>query len=379
MGFTGFTLVMPFLPLFIRQLGVTDVGEIALWTGLSLGITPALTALLSPFWGRLADRFGRRLMAGRSLAACLLTMAAMSFVTEPWHVLALRGVLGLLTGYGGLMLTMAAESSPPATVGASIGMVQTAQRLGPTVGPVIGGLIAGLFGLRLAFLITAGLYGIALVLLFTLYDERATHAAPARAEERGRLGVRDALTLQNFALLMAVLFCCHFVERSFGPILPLYIEQLGVRSGRVAFGAGLLFSIAALAGAIGHHTAGTLLVRHRPRLIIGVGAMGAAAASALMAGAVNVWMLGGAAALFGTSVGVATTETYAAAAAVIPAGAHATGFGVLTSASLTGLAVSPVVAGIIGIAGMRVVFVVNVAIMAVLALVVRGRMVDAGP
>ena len=89
MGFTGFTLVMPFLPLFIRQLGVTDVGEIALWTGLSLGITPALTALLSPFWGRLADRFGRRLMAGRSLAACLLTMAAMSFVTQPWHVLAL--------------------------------------------------------------------------------------------------------------------------------------------------------------------------------------------------------------------------------------------------------------------------------------------------
>ena len=189
--------------------------------------------------------------------------------------------------------------------------------------------------------------------------------------------MRDALTLQNFALLMAVLFCCHFVERSFGPILPLYIEQLGVRSGRVAFAAGLLFSIAALAGAIGHHTAGTLLVRHRPRLIIGVGAMGAAAASALMAGAVNVWMLGSAAALFGTSVGVATTATYAAAAAVIPAGAHATGFGVLTSASLTGLAVSPVVAGIIGIAGMRVVFVVNVTIMAVLALVVRGRMVDA--
>ncbi len=379
MGFTGFTLVMPFLPLFIRELGVTDVGEIALWTGLSLGITPALTALLSPFWGRLADRFGRRLMAGRSLAACLLTMAAMAFVTRPWHVLALRGVLGLLTGYGGLMLTMAAESSPPATMGASIGMVQTAQRLGPTVGPVIGGVIAGLFGLRHAFLVTAGVYGLALVLLFTLSDERAAHTVPAPAEERERLGVRDALTLQNFALLMAVLFCCHFVERSFGPILPLYIEQLGVRPGRVALGAGLLFSIVALAGAIGHHTAGKLLVGHRPRLVIGVGTLGAAAASALMAGAVNVWMLGSAAAIFGLSVGAATTATYAAAATVIPAGAHATGFGVLTSASLTGLAVSPVVAGAIGTAGMRVIFVVNVAIMTALALIVRARMAVTGP
>ena len=32
-GFTGFTLVMPFLPLYLQQLGVTDVGEIALWSG----------------------------------------------------------------------------------------------------------------------------------------------------------------------------------------------------------------------------------------------------------------------------------------------------------------------------------------------------------
>jgi hypothetical protein len=47
-GFTGFTLVMPFLPLFIRQLGVSDVGEIALWAGVSLGVTPAVNALVSP-------------------------------------------------------------------------------------------------------------------------------------------------------------------------------------------------------------------------------------------------------------------------------------------------------------------------------------------
>ena len=75
-GFTGFTLVMPFLPLFIRQLGVTDVGEIALWTGAILGVTPALTALMSPFWGRLADRFGRRIMVARSLVACAVVDGA---------------------------------------------------------------------------------------------------------------------------------------------------------------------------------------------------------------------------------------------------------------------------------------------------------------
>src|SRR5206468_4494858 len=76
MGFTGFTLVMPFLPLFIRQLGVSDVGEIALWTGFSLGVTPALNALVSPFWGQLADRLGRKIMVVRSLLACVMVMAS---------------------------------------------------------------------------------------------------------------------------------------------------------------------------------------------------------------------------------------------------------------------------------------------------------------
>ena len=67
MGYTGFTLVMPFLPLFIAQLGVSDVGKIAMWTGISLGVTPGLTALLAPAWGRLGDRLGRKIMVERSL------------------------------------------------------------------------------------------------------------------------------------------------------------------------------------------------------------------------------------------------------------------------------------------------------------------------
>src|SRR5439155_2114300 len=77
-GFTGFTLVMPFLPLYIRQLGVTDVGEIALWTGLCLGVTPGITAVLSPLWGRLADRYGRKIMVERSLVCFGVMMAAMA-------------------------------------------------------------------------------------------------------------------------------------------------------------------------------------------------------------------------------------------------------------------------------------------------------------
>ena len=67
MGFAGFTVVMPFLPLYISELGVRDVGEIAMWSGLTLGATPAITAISAPLWGRVGDRYGSKLLVIRSL------------------------------------------------------------------------------------------------------------------------------------------------------------------------------------------------------------------------------------------------------------------------------------------------------------------------
>src|SRR5688572_18501843 len=162
-GFTGFTLVMPFLPIYLQQLGVTDVGEVALWSGLSLGVTPAMTAILAPFWGRLSDRFGRKIMVERSLVSFIFLMGGMAYVTKAWHVFALRAVQGLFAGYGALALTMAAESAPRDKTAYAIGIVQSAQRLGPALGPIIGGLVAQMVGLRNAFLVTSVFYVVALV------------------------------------------------------------------------------------------------------------------------------------------------------------------------------------------------------------------------
>src|SRR5258708_4544966 len=182
-GFMGFTLVMPFLPLYFHALGVDDVGRVAMWSGLSLGVTPALTALLAPFWGRLADRFGRKIMIERSLASFVVVMSAMAFVTRPWHVFALRAIQGLFAGYGALTLTMAADSAPPGRMGQAIGTVQTAQRLGPALGPVLGGSLAAVVGLRRAFLAPGACYGLPLVVVFLVYHEPNV---PAPAESAPR-------------------------------------------------------------------------------------------------------------------------------------------------------------------------------------------------
>jgi len=376
MGYTGFTLVMPFLPLFIAQLGVTDVGEIAMWTGVSLGITPGLTALLAPAWGRLGDRYGRKVMVERSLVSFVILMAAMAWVTRVWHVLALRAVQGLFAGYGSLSVAMAAESAPREKMPSAIGLVQTAQRIGPAVGPVLGGVLAGLVGLRRAFIATAVFYAIGLGVVHVMYDDRATHAPPPEEAETGRVTFRDVLAFQNFILMMGVIFGLQFVDRSFGPVLPLWVEQVGVPHARVPVIAGVLFSFMACTGALGHHFCSRLLKRYASRTVICGGAAVAALGSGLLGISGSLWVMCAASVLLGLGIGAAMTASYSAAGAVIPPGAHGTGFGVLTSASLVGMASSPFIAGLLGGASIRIVFFVDLAMLALLALLVQNAMVD---
>ena len=274
MGYTGFTLVMPFLPLFIGQLGVTDPGQIAMWTGVSLGITPAMTAILAPAWGRFGDRFGRKIMVERSLVSFVVLFAAMAYVSRAWQVLAIRAVQGLFAGYGSLSVAMAAESAPRDRMPSAIGLVQTAQRIGPGVGPLIGGALAGLVGLRRAFLVTAVFYAVGLVLVHVMYDEPnasnrenlsnlpnlPNHPNLSNLSNPPNLSTRvtfrNVLAFQNFILMMVVIFGLQFVDRSFGPVLPLYVEQAGRSHAQVALISGVLFSIMACTGALGHHFCG---------------------------------------------------------------------------------------------------------------------------
>ena len=375
MGYTGFTLVMPFLPLFIGQLGVADVGQIAMWTGLSLGVTPGLTALLAPAWGRLGDRYGRKIMVERSMISFVVLFAAMGYVTKAWHVLVLRAVQGLFAGYGSLSVAMAAESAPRDRMPSAIGAVQTAQRIGPAVGPLIGGVLAQVVGLRHAFFATAMFYAAGLAVVHLLYDDRAIHEV-ADTVETGRVTFRNVLAFQNFLLMMFVIFGLQFVDRSLGPVLPLWVEQVGVAHARVPLVSGVLFSIMAFTGALGHHFCGKLLRRHTSRVVIAGGAACAAAGCGLLSVSGNFWIMCAASVLFGIGIGAAMTASYSAAGAVIPPGAHGAGFGVLTSASLAGMATSPFIAGALGGASIRIVFLADLALMALLAVMVQRTMKD---
>ena len=373
-GFTGFTLVMPFLPLYIAELGTTDLGEIAMWTGLTLGATPAVTAISAPLWGRVGDKYGSKVLVIRSLTAFILTKAGMAFVTAPWQLFALRALLGVFAGYGALTISMAAQSGGPRDrMARAIGAVQTGHRLGPAIGPVIGGLLAPLVGLRNSFLFAAAFYAAAMVLVLVMYEDppRRVDAAQARG---GREVFSHLLRLPGFVLALFVIFGLQTVDRSFGPVLPLFVAQVGVDPQRVPIISGILFSLGAVAAAVGSQLAPRLLRDRSARHIIVAGTAIAALALAVIVVAPTVWLVGASMAVVGLAIGVATTAIYSVAGALLPADAHATGFGVMTTASLIGLAVSPVVAGFIGGTGLRIVFMADVALLVVLAVMVARRL-----
>jgi MFS transporter, DHA1 family, multidrug resistance protein len=300
----------------------------------------------------------------------------MAYVHRPWHVFVLRALQGFFAGYGSLTLTMAADSAPRDRMAYAIGFVQTAQRLGPAIGPIVGGVVAQVVGLRNAFVVTACFYLLALLLVLFMYDEK--HAAHLEESAKdGRVTFRSMLAFENFILLMAVVFGLQFVDRSFGPVLPLFVTELGTPVTRVPIVSGVLFSIAAATGALGHHFCGRLLRRMSARRVIAGSAATGAAGACIYVLARGPWLLVLGTPIFGVAIGVATTAAYTAASSVMPTAGRGAGFGLLTTASLAGLALSPIVNGILGATSIRAVFVLDTVGLMTLALLVSRLMIVA--
>jgi MFS family permease len=376
-GFTGFTLVMPFLPLYFGQLGVSDPSRVAVWSGLSLGVTPAVTAAMAPIWARMANRFGRKLMVVRSLGSFVIIMALMGLVTHPWQVFALRAIQGFFAGYGPIALTMAAESAPPDQIATAIGFVQTAQRLGPALGPVIGGSLAQAVGIRHSFFASSAVYFLALLLVLVGYREPRASRVLHRDDEPPRITFATLAAVPYFVLLMFTVFGLQLVDRSLGPILPLYLGEVGVDATRVPLLAGILFTVVAAAAAVGNQVSPPWLRRRSAADLVPMMA-GIGAIAALVFGwsaPLPVLLVVGA--VFGFTLGVATTCTYTAATHSLPTASRGVAFGYLTSAYLIGLAVSPVLAGLVGAQSMRAVFFADAAALAAMAWAVRRGMTRA--
>lgn len=372
-SFTGFTFVLPFLPLYIKQLGITNEGDAALWSGLLFGISPLLSGILAPFWSILAERHGRKVMLQRSLAAFVILIGLMAFVTNVYQLLALRLGIGLFGGVSAMSVALASTIAPRHRVGEAVGLIQATQLASGIAAPFIGGVIVDAFGLHSSFFLASGLCVLAFFIITFAYREDQEYGTVSDTSRAARAGPRESirayLHLPLFVGLLVAAFMIQFVDKSFGPLLPLYIATLDAPAERIGTITGIVMTLGALTASIAAVMAGRLSTRIEPRRLLFIALIAGAIFCLPIAFVSHWWQLLFLRFFMGLFTGGALTLTYAIGGRDLPAGAKMGVFGTLAGIGQIGGATAPfVTGGLSKWASLSAIFIVDAALYLLLIL-----------
>ncbi|MBP5843482.1 MFS transporter [Lactiplantibacillus plantarum] len=241
----AFSEIMPFLSLFVSQLGDFTKAQITFYSGLAFAADYAISAISAPLWGIIADKKGRKIMLLRASLGMAVAMGLMGFVTNVWQLVALRALQGVFAGFISNAQALVASQTPRKYSGRALSTLITGAVSGQLFGPVIGGLLAQLFSIRNTFFITAGLLMVAFLLSLFFVQE---HFKPV-AHHREPGDSRNPLTAFQNPRLIIVMLCStaivQFGNASIAPIISLYVRELMHYRGPITVVAGI---IAALPG-----------------------------------------------------------------------------------------------------------------------------------
>jgi DHA1 family multidrug resistance protein-like MFS transporter len=254
----GFSFVFPFLPYYVQELGITDLGQVELWSGLLFAAHAIPMALFSPIWGSLADRYGRKLMVERAMFGGAIVLAAMGFVQNVQQLVILRAVQGALTGTVAAATTLVASSTPRERSGYALGLLQMAVWTGASLGPMLGGVVSDTWGYRAAFWVTGGLLFLGGVMVWRFVHEEFVPPAHDKTQPHG--GFWDGLKLvvrdRDLVSLFSIRVLARLGVRTLGPVLPLFVQSLVPTATRIASLTGLISGVQAATSAVGAVTLG---------------------------------------------------------------------------------------------------------------------------
>ena len=240
----GFSEVMPFLSLYVDDLGTFTKGQLTMYSGVTYAVTFLVIALVSPLWGKLADTKGRKIMLLRSSFGMAIVIGLMGFVSNVWQLIGLRFLQGFFAGYIPNATALIAAETPREKSGNALGILTTGYVSGNLIGPVLGGILAEVFSIRWTFILT----GIFLIIVFflsaTMVHEHFTPITRDQQEQSGswlRRGKRPKLIL----VLLVSTMIIQMGNNSITPIISLYVKQLMHNVGPITLVAGI---IAALPG-----------------------------------------------------------------------------------------------------------------------------------
>jgi MFS family permease len=251
------TLLLPFLPLYVEQLGVTDHAAIVQWSGIAYGATFLSAALTAPLWGRLGDRYGRKLMLIRASLGMAVAMSLIGMAHNVWELVGLRLLTGLLGGYASGSMVLVAAQTPKERSGWALGVMSSGIMAGNVVGPLIGGGLPALIGIRATFWLAGAVIFITFLgTTFFIREEKR----PPQPKGKSRGGWALIPDKRPIVAMFATGVLLMIANMSIEPIITVYVAQL-VEPPQVTFIAGIVMSAAALGSILSSAQLGKLADR----------------------------------------------------------------------------------------------------------------------
>lgn len=348
----GFSSVLPVLPFYVQQLGVTSPDAVKFWSGTIFSAHAVTMAVMAPVWGSLADRYGRKPMVERAMFGGALAIGLMSLARNAPQLALLRALQGMLTGTVAAATTLVVSATPRDRVGYAVGVLQMAVYTGSSVGPLLGGYIADQFGFHATFLTTSGLLVCGGLTVSFLVRENFS-PPPRNGSSPGVSLVQNMRLVLSSPLLLSVFgvrFMMRLAGRLLAPMLPLLVQSMAP-TGAAATISGMIQGINAAAGAVGAVLLGRLSDRWGERQVLLLCALGSAILQTSQYFVRTIPLLTLLYAGSGFVMGGTVTALSATLAAFAPAGRQGTVYGVESTVTSAANAIGPMIGTALAVVG----------------------------
>jgi MFS family permease len=267
----------------------------------------------------------------------------MGFCTQPWHLVALRFLMGAVAGYVSASTTLVATQTPRERAGWAMGVLSTGYVSGGLIGPLLGGYLAEVLGLRHVFFATGGMIFVTFLLTVCFLVETF------KPEDRQTLSGREVWQALPSRRLLVAMFVAsgllNFAMLTIEPVITVYIKQLLAGGGHVALMAGVVISAAGVANLLAAPQLGKLSDRIGPRKVLVGSLLFSAAMLVPQAYVRNPWELTALRFGLGLATGGLLPSVNAVVRQLAPDNVAGRVFGYNQSALYVGTTIGPVAGG----------------------------------
>ena len=347
----GYSMTMPFVSLFISDLGNYSKLQINLYSGLAFAMTFIAQAIVSPYWGSLADRKGRKLMCMRASGVMALTITLTGFAPNALYIVVMRFIQGSFSGYINNATALMASETPHQKSGWVMSQMMTAGTAGNLVGPLLGGalssffgnLLGGAWGYRIPFFITGVLMFIVFLGTTFLVHEDFTPISREKMKPMGEI-MKSLPHLKLIIIMFITTMIVQSSTMSIDPIVSLYVKSMMHCSGDVAFVAGVVAATPGLGTLIAASKIGHKMDEIGPLRVLRLGLIIGAVLFVPMALTNSPWVL----AFLRFILGIASAGMLPAAQTVLTLNTPSESFGRIFSYNQSFQAVGAVLGSIMG-------------------------------